>query len=257
MGKDSKIAWTTNTFNPWVGCQKVSPGCEHCYAEAQMHRYGRDVWGPTAPRERTTSQNWRKVVTWDRDAREANIRERVFCASLADVFEDRRDLDPWRVDLWKLIASTTNLDWLLLTKRPEQMTKLASPEWKDGWPEMVWAGTTTENQWWFEKRREHLLAVPAKVRFLSIEPIVGPVDLKGKLEGIHWVIVGAESGHGARPMDLDWVRSIRDQTKEAGAAFFYKQDIVNGKKRELPPIDGRSWGEIPNYPDAVPAVEAA
>jgi protein gp37 len=252
VGKNSKIAWTTNTFNPWVGCQRVSPGCENCYAETLMHRYGREVWGPDAPRERTTDANWRKPLAWDREAREADERVRVFCASLADVFEDRRDLDAWRLDLWKLIASTTNTDGLLLTKRPEQMTMLSAPSWRDRWPENAWAGTTTENQKWFDKRLGHLLAVPAKIRFLSIEPIVGPIDLAGRLDGIHWVIVGAESGHGARAMDHDWVRSIRDQTKAAGAAFFYKQDIVDGKKVELPEIDGRSWGEIPGYADAVP-----
>lgn len=252
MGKNSRIAWTSHTFNGWVGCQKVSPGCENCYAETLMHRYGREVWGPTAPRERTTTANWRKPLAWDREAREAGERARVFCASLSDVFEDRSELPPWRSDLWKLIGSTTNLDWLLLTKRPENMTKFAPAEWRDGWPSSAWAGTTTEDQKLFDKRRDHLLAVPAKIRFLSVEPIVGPVDFAGKLDGIHWVIVGAESGHGARPMDYDWVRSIRDQTKEAGAAFFYKQAIVDGKKVELPEIDGRSWGEIPGYPDAVP-----
>lgn len=252
MGKNTRIAWASHTFNPHVGCQRVSPGCENCYAETLMHRYGREVWGPDAPRERTTAANWRKPVAWNREAAADGERARVFCASLADVFEDRRDIDAIRVDLWKLIESTKSLDWLLLTKRPEQMTRLSAPSWKDRWPDHVWAGTTTENQKWLEKCLGHLLAVPAKVRFLSVEPIVGPVDFAGKLDGIHWVIVGAESGHGARPMDYDWVRSIRDQTKEAGAAFFYKQAIIDGKKVELSEIDGRSWGEIPGYPDAVP-----
>ncbi len=252
MGKNTRIAWASHTFNCWVGCMKVSDGCARCYAETLMHRYGRNVWGQDAPRERTTTANWRKPISWNREAAEAGERARVFCASLADVFEARDDLDPWRADLWRLIEETKSLDWLLLTKRPEEMVKRGPADWKDGWPDNAWAGTTTESQRWFDERRDHLLAVPAKIRFLSVEPIVGPVDFSGKLDGIHWVIVGAESGHGARPMDYDWVRSIRDQTKEAGAAFFYKQAIIDGKKVELPEIDGRSWGEIPGYPDAVP-----
>lgn len=338
MGENSKISWTNHTFNPWVGCQKVGPGCHHCYAESQMHRYGRDVWGPTAPRERTTEGNWKKVMTWDRAAGREGTRARVFCASLADVFEARDDLDPVRKDLFELIMSTKNLDWLLLTKRPEEMVNRAPPEWRDGWPDFVWAGATAENQEWFDKRYLHLLKVPAKVRFLSIEPILSGVDMgmalgdadchhcgarfwsdeiftgveadvskndlkvmshevdpdykgskpedherevcpyceqanfgtgdvgrRSESDGdeddpdprIHWVIAGAESGHGARPMDYGWIRSLRDQTKLAGAKFFYKQDWISNKKIELPEIDGRRWGEIPNYPDAVPRLEVA
>lgn len=332
MGKDSKISWTHHTFNPWVGCQKVSPGCENCYAESQMNRYGRDVWGPTAPRERTAKANWKKPIQWHREAYEKRRRARVFCASLADVFEARDDLDPWREDLWKLIESTPYLDWLLLTKRPEEMVKRTPSSWRNGWPDNVWAGTSTESQRWFDERYEHLLKVPAKVRFLSVEPMVGPIDMGAALgdadchhcnarfwsddifvgseadaakdelktveyeedpeadeteeaeryvcpycknadlgtgdvghrdasskeaDGdpkIHWVIAGAESGHHARPLDLNWVRSLRDQTKLAGAKFFFKQILVDRKKVELPELDGRSWGEIPNYPDAVPKV---
>lgn len=123
--QDSKIEWTDHTFNPWMGCTKVSPLCEHCYAETMMDtRYGRVTWGPQGTRVRTSKENWRKPLKWDRDARAEGQRRRVFCASLADVFEDRDELLPWRSELFELIDRTTQLDWLLLTKRPERIGRM-------------------------------------------------------------------------------------------------------------------------------------
>lgn len=220
MAENSKIEWTDNTFNPWIGCQKVSPGCDHCYAEAMMaDRYGRVVWGPHGDRKRTSAANWKKPEAWDRKAATEG-RARVFCASLADVFDNHRSILPeWRADLWALIRRTPNLDWLLLTKRPQNIRKMLPAEWGHGWPN-VWLGTTAEDQRHYDQRWPVLAAVPAAVRFISYEPAIGPmVDLHG---GPDWLICGGESGPGARDMPADWARSVRDQC--AGRiAFFMKQ----------------------------------
>jgi protein gp37 len=181
--ENSKIEWTHHTFNPWIGCTKVSDGCKNCYAETLMdHRYGRVKWGPQGERQRTSPANWRKPLQWNKQAEAEGRRYRVFCASLADVFEDRAELAPWRSDLFALIDRTPNLDWLLLTKRPEnvgdmvaQMTAghLNIEDWDN-----IWIGTSVEDQAAADKRIPHLLRIPAKVRFLSMEPLLGPVDLR-------------------------------------------------------------------------------
>ena len=251
MAENSKIEWTHHTFNPWIGCQKVGPGCDHCYAEAMMDaRLGRVEWGPHGARLRTSPANWRQPLKWDRDAAAAGERRRVFCASLADVMDSHHSILPeWRADLWALIRATPNLDWLLLTKRPGNIAKTLPPDWGDGYPN-VWLGCTVVNQDEADRDIPKLLAVPARVRFLSMEPLLGPVDLTelknpavtigehiysaldcdvdpedDEWHGakIHLVIVGGESGPGARPMHPDWARSLRDQCQAAGVAFFFKQ----------------------------------
>lgn len=243
MGKNSAIEWTDHTFNPWIGCTKVSAGCANCYAEAMMDkRLGRVQWGVNGTRERTSAANWRQPIKWDREAAEAGARRRVFCASLADVFEDRPELVAWRADLFALIVTTPHLDWLLLTKRPENVIDMAlgqAPNAKI--PDNVWLGVSVENQEQADRRIPLLLLIPARVRFLSMEPMLGPVDLveAGALwtsvqdnsivkttpawRLINWVIVGGESGHNARPMHPDWSRSIRDQCQAAGVPFFFKR----------------------------------
>lgn len=230
MAENSNIEWTDHTFNPWIGCQKVSPGCDHCYAEtwdARGLQGQAKRWGPHADRTRTSAANWRKPLAWDKAAAAAGKRARVFCASLADVFDNHSSIRlEWRDDLWKLIAATPNLDWLLLTKRPQNVARIV-PGWMapHSWPENVWLGTTAENQTEADRRIPHLLAVPARVRFLSCEPLLGPVSLSsyGTGASINWVICGGESGTGARPMHPDWARSLRDQCQAAGVAFFFKQ----------------------------------
>lgn len=196
MGENSKIEWTDHTFNPWVGCQRVSPGCEHCYAEAYARRVGHGstkpaLWGPAADRRVTSDANWRQPIKWDRDAAREGVRRRVFCASLADVFEDRPELTEPRARLYALIDATPHLDWLLLTKRPENAARLwtvasagdhgsrhmALPTAREVWRPNVWLGTTVEDQRRADERIPHLLAVPAAVRFLSCEPLLGPVSL--------------------------------------------------------------------------------
>jgi protein gp37 len=226
MGKDSDIQWCHHTFNPWWGCVRVSPGCEHCYAEAFDKRVGRADWGVKAPRRFFGEKHWAEPLKWDRAAAAAGDRHRVFCASMSDVFEARLDLAKERLRLWDLIHATTNLDWLLLTKRPENLMLMLP--WGQGgepWPN-VWVGTTVEDERRAQERIPILRAVPAVVRFLSMEPLLElPTSLD--LTGIHWVIAGGESGHRARHFDLAWARSLRDRCKAAGAAFFFKQAGTN------------------------------
>ena len=238
MANDTSIEWCDMTWNPWIGCTRVSPGCQHCYAETMMDkRYGKVKWGPQGTRVRTSADYWKQPLKWNREAAAEGIRRRVFCASLADVFESKPDqsgdLREWRFDLWNLIEATPHLDWLLLTKRPENVNDIAPYTYGGDWPRNIWIGTSVENQEYADKRIPELLTIPAAVRFLSVEPLLGPVDLsqwlwadmpgKPRLNRIHWIIVGGESGHGARPMHPDWVRAIRDQCREAGVPFFFKQ----------------------------------
>ena len=235
MGEGSRIGWTDHTFNPWWGCARVSKGCEHCYAETFAKRTGHDVWGKGGERRFFGDGHWAEPLKWDRKAAEAGVRARVFCASMADVFEDHPALPPHRDRLWELIDATPHLDWLLLTKRPENMADMAPCA--GAWPRNIWAGTTVEDQDAADKRIPILLDVPAAVRFLSCEPLLGPVDLKLADDyltpatgtrsdwgpSLDWVIAGGESGPGARLMHPDWARTLRDQCVEAGVAFFFKQ----------------------------------
>lgn len=260
MGVDSKIEWTHHTFNTHWGCQRVSPGCEHCYAEAFAKRTGHDVWGPMADRRMLSETNWAQPVKWNRAAEKAGERHRVFCSSMADVFEDRRELNPVRERLFALIETTPHLDWLLLTKRPHSMNDMAPASWRAGWPLNVWAGTTVEDQ----KRRNRiadLRDVPARTRFLSCEPLLERVDLGGLLEGIHWVIVGGESGGGARRFDTSWALAIVDAARVAGAAVHVKQygakPTEGGATLRLKDRKGGDWTEwrddlrVREYPVAV------
>lgn len=236
MGENSKIEWCDHTFNPWSGCQKVSPGCPHCYAETMAKRNPKTLgtWGPQGTRVRMSAVYWRQPYKWNDAAQAAGTQARVFCASLADVFEDRPELVDWRIDLFKLIEQTHGLNWLLLSKRPENVVRMiedaqetvgaiAHGRWWLARNSHVWVGATSENQGAAEERIPHLLKIPATVRFLSMEPLLGPVDLSIYPGGVDWVIVGGESGAHARPMHPDWVRSLRDQCQDVGVPFFFKQ----------------------------------
>lgn len=249
MAEQSKIEWTDHTFNPWEGCQKVAPECDHCYAEARDLRFGGGIhWEPKAPRRRTSAQNWNKPRRWNAQAEAFHAthrrRQRVFCASLADVFDNAVDT-AWRDDLWALIRECDQMDWLLLTKRPQNIAKMLPPDWGDGWPH-VWLGASAGTQKTAEQNIPHLLRVPAAVHFVSCEPMLGPVDFEIRMDPtwsinalyceedpvdhpefhgrtIDWVICGGESGPKARPMHPDWARDLRDQCTAAGVAFFFKQ----------------------------------
>lgn len=221
MAKNSRIEWTTHTFNPWWGCVKLSPACKHCYAESWAKRVGQNVWGINADRRFFGDKHWAEPLKWNAVAKESGERTRVFCASMADVFEDRDDLDPWRARLWSLIDATPELDWLLLTKRPD-LAGTKTP-WGNLWPRNVWLGTTTENQEWAEKRLPELAAVPAAVRFISAEPLLGPLDISKYKHEIDWVITGGESGAKARPSSPSWFRSLLNQCMAAEIPFHFKQ----------------------------------
>lgn len=294
--ENSKIEWCKHTFNPWEGCAKVSPGCKNCYANSQHQLHHSSLksqqgtcWGVNAPRLAKSEDNWKKPLKWNRAAAASGQRLRVFCASMADVFEAQSpvsaaytgqtaevptgggrtrtvrfvDIAAERLRLLRLIYDTPHLDWLLLTKRPENITlalgaahNLLEPgtdedfafsswlyRWAVGYPPAnVWLGTSVENQEQADIRVPQLLAAPAALRFLSCEPLLGPVDLGRYLCGcrtclptgtgtdaegwpahINWVIVGGESGHGARPMHPGWVRAIRQQCEDQGTAFLLKQ----------------------------------
>jgi protein gp37 len=226
MARNSSIEWTHHTFNPWWGCNRVSPACDNCYAEAWARRMGQDIWGGRAPRRFFGDTHWREPLRWNLEAVAAGRRERVFCASMADVFEWRAALNEQRARLWDLIDQTPNLDWLLLTKRPQHIIRMAP--WDNEWPRNVWVGTTVENQRLAEIRLPHLLAVPAQVRFLSCEPLLGPLDLRPwfKRRGSHsidWVIAGGESGAHSRPMHPDWVSGLLRQCQRANVPFHFKQ----------------------------------
>jgi protein gp37 len=168
VAKNSRIEWTTHTFNPWWGCVKVSPACKHCYAESWAKRVGKDIWGLKAERRFFGEKHWAEPLRWNKDAGNTGDRARVFCASMGDVFENRRDLDVWRTRLWELIEATPNLDWLLLTKRPELVT--VTVPWQDRWPRNVWLGTTVEDQRRANERLPILTSIPAAVRFISAVP---------------------------------------------------------------------------------------
>ncbi len=257
MAANSKIEWTHSTFNPHWGCARVSPGCEHCYAETFAHRLGLKVWGANADRREFGDKHWTEPLKWDKAAAKAGERHRVFCASMADVFEDHPVAQRSRDRLWPLIKSTPNLDWLLLTKRPENIARMLPADWGTGYAN-VWLGTTVEDR----KRKgriDELRAVPAAIHFLSLEPLLEDPDLgDDDLAGIDWVIVGGESGHGARRFDVTWARSIISQCRAAGVAVHVKQlgaFVVDRNDAfdtcSVPPEDDSQWPWHDRDPDDI------
>lgn len=272
MSDETAIAWTDHTFNPWWGCEKIlAPGhdpseCDNCYAETGSVRYGWSdegasgpaLWGHGTERRKLSEANWNAPRKWDRLAAEAGVTDLVFSGSYCDVFEARDDLDGERARLWSLIEETPNLVWQLLTKRPEQVARRVPPAWLDAWPSNVWIGTSVGTQRSAEIRIPRLLSIPAPIRFLSCEPLLGPLDLSrwlllewmdalgdpeapasfrgeggwgremlaeaaGDRTGIAWIICGGESGPGHRPLDIDHARDLRDQALAAGVPWFFKQ----------------------------------
>lgn len=270
MGEGTTIAWCDHTFNPWWGCANVSPGCSRCYAHTWSKRTGYDLWGAKGERRTFPEKHWREPLAWNAAAQRAGERRRVFCASMADVFEDHPALPPERAKLWPLIEATPWLDWLLLTKRIENVSGMVP--WGDNWPENVWLGTSVENQEWADKRIPILLELPAIVRFLSVEPLIGPVDLgnlslpDGRvldcLDGlildpsdmgvrptshsVDWVIVGGESGHDARHMDPGWVWPLQYRCQLSKVPFFFKQTgAVLAREWKLRDAKGEDMAEWP------------
>lgn len=254
MAENSKIEWCDHTWSPWLGCTKVSPACDFCYAESWARRAGSpELW--QGQRRRTSAEYWQKPIKWDKEAAASGQRLRIF-PSLCDPFDNQID-SRWRNDLWHRIEQTPHLDWLLLTKRPQNIAKmLPDPEtgvkpWGKGWPN-VWLGTTAEDQRRAQQNIPILLTIPAAIRFASLEPLLGRIDLTNlyregscrdalagtdympgagsissqtwrNLSKLDWVIAGGESGPQARPMHPDWPLSIRDQCVAAGVPFHFKQ----------------------------------
>ena len=245
MAENSKIEWTDHTANFWWGCLKVSPGCANCYAETWSKRYGKVIWGPPETTEREYKKGvWNNVVKWNKEAKKNNVRKRVFVQSMADFFEDHPQVVEWRTRALQLMVDCLWLDFQVLTKRPENINRMV--EQSTGFSDAamyfhaarnVWIGTSVEDQKTADERIPHLLRVPATVRFLSCEPLLGPINLgldgitpkyisaryKPVGELIDWAIVGGESGPNARPMNPNWARALRDQCQVAGVAFFFKQ----------------------------------
>lgn len=272
MGRTA-IGWTHGpngepgfTFNPWIGCFEISPACDHCYAREYANRFNLAEWGPTTPRRRTSAANWKLPLKWNAEAKRLGVRFRVFCASLADVFDNAVPVD-WRAELASLIAQTPYLDWLILTKRIGNVLPMCANDelLLDMISNRVWLGATICNQEEADRDIWKLLEIPSRVKFLSMEPLLGQVDLRSvrwkrsdhyvdvlrrgywtpgpltgpsrqpgdpyghfvnhsDMEGIDWVIVGAESGGAhARPMHPDWARSLRDQCEAAETPYFFKQ----------------------------------
>jgi protein gp37 len=278
MAKNSTIEWTHHTFNPWWGCHRVSPACDNCYAEAWAHRLGQELWGARETRRFFGDTHWREPLRWNAEAVAGQRRERVFCASMADVFERRADLNEHRKRLWQLIEQTPNLDWLLLTKRPQHILRMTP--WGQAWPHNVWIGTTVENQRLADLRLPELLQVPATVRFLSCEPLLGSLNLRPwfRRRGfypIDWVIAGGESGAHSRPMHPDWALGLLQQCQRSHIPFHFKQwghwgpantqnptpvttftfhnertvDMVGaGKGRNGRLLQGTTWDGLPHLP---------
>lgn len=288
MGR-TKIEWTATlgqdgtvhpgySFNPWIGCAKVSPACDRCYAESWAKRSGLVTWG--GPRRRTAPATWAQPIRWNRHAAETGVRYKVFCASLADVFDSDVPAQ-WRADLFALIRETPNLTWLLLSKRIGNAKRMLPADWHNGYSNVA-LGSTIANQTEADRDTSKLLAIPASVHFVSCEPLLGEVDfscipwpatrqvIDDPSEGfdalryrsgphIDWVIVGGESGHGARPPNPAWVRSLRDECRRARVPFFFKQwgqfmpsddpatapIRVHSKHAAGRLLDGRTWNETP------------
>ncbi len=279
MAENSKIQWTRHTFNPWVGCAKVHTGCLHCYAEEMMaNRYKRVAWGPGGTRSKT--KTWGDPIKWDRESSREGEKAKVFCASLADVFEQRPDLVEWRRELFELIDKTQNLHWLLLTKRPENVPNMwhTKAMWatdqsgkyhhKGGRTELsrrefrrdnVWIGTSISDQFTADRWGRSLLQCRpfARFLFLSLEPMVGAVDLNPLLASgkIDWVIIGGESKQGkepARPFDMRWVEQVLQACAMHGVPCFVKQFGSNvigmdGRPHRFTDSHGGDWNEWPDF----------
>jgi protein gp37 len=246
MGKNSAIQWCDHTANFWWGCLKVSPGCDNCYALSLSKRLGMSIWGPA----KTTSRDyklgvWKEVVKWNRQAGQEGVRRRVFAQSMSDLFEDHPQVIPWREKALALMVECTALDWLVLTKRPQNVAEMVPLSWREkGWPANVWIGTSVEDQKRADERIPYLLDIPAPVHFLSIEPLLEEIHMDHWLPtyefqrtfhgwtsdqpikiraGVDWIIIGGESGKKARPFHAEWAEQLAEAAEMASVPVFVKQ----------------------------------
>ena len=250
------IEWCHHTFNAWWGCAKDCEACMNCYAKAHSPRFF--LSGINAPRYRALEKHWLLPLNWNAAAQKVGKRARVFCASMADIFEDHSGVTANRERLWRMIESTPWLDWLLLTKRPENIGSMVP--WTGSWPRNIWLGASAENQKRANERIPVLLSHPAEVHFVSAEPLLSALDLRPYMTGtasLDWVITVGESGASARPTQEEWIRDVRDQCCDHGVNFFFKQwgrfapDLdgrlmrLRSDKEAGRTLDGREWNEIP------------
>jgi protein gp37 len=269
MSEHTGISWAHHTHNLWWGCEKVSPACDHCYAETLAKRYGFDVWGLDKPRRLFKDAHYNEPLGWNAKAERAGERRRVFVNSMADIGEQHPNaemaeyLDTARHDYFtRIVPHTPWLDHLLLTKRPTNYKDILPADWvTNGCPPNVWLGITAENQHWFDIRIAALFSVPAQVYWISYEPALGEIDFSSQLamgvplaDGsrwtgargrIGWIVGGGESGAGFREAELDWYRSARNQCIAAGVPFWFKQHSGLHPKGHGDFLDGRQWHEVP------------
>lgn len=230
MSAGSSIQWTHDTFNPWWGCTKISPGCRSCYAATFAHRFGVE-WGKGELRRLSSENVWDAPIRWNQQAEKSGERRLVFCASMADIFDDEVPI-PWRVSFWDIVRKTKSLTYQILTKRSENFAQFLPRDWGDGWSH-VWLGVSVEDRKRLP-RIDALRETPAKTRFVSAEPLLEDLGTIN-LIGIHQVIVGGESGLGARLFNLTWARSIVEQCRHEKIACFVKQLGSNPTKDEIYP----------------------
>ena len=245
MSDSSAIEWTDATWNPVTGCTKISPGCAHCYAEGITLRFKRG--GPYLPGKTTIRLHHDRL---DAPAKWKSPR-RVFVNSMSDLFHDQVPFEFVREVFLKMVEYDQHT-YQVLTKRPERMLEYLKWDKDLAWPDHVWAGVSVENQYWADQRIPFLTEIPAKVRFLSVEPLLKAVDLRDYLKHIQWVIVGGESGHRSRPMSLGWATRVRDDCLQAGVPFFFKQWGGRYSKAGGRVLEGRVWEEMPVVQPAPP-----
>ena len=247
MGKTTGIEWTTSTYNPWQGCTKVSSGCRECYMFREKEHYGQD---PTKV-IRSSQKTFNAPLNWKLDE-----GSRIFVCSWSDFFH--ADADEWRPEAWDIIRKLPQYKFLIPTKRTERIGSCLPGDWGKGWKN-VCLGASVEDQPSIDKRLSELLEIPSVLYFLSVEPMLGPINLTGNPEmevlpwseailqgcGINWIVCGSESGPNARPCNIDWVRSLRDQCVKVGVPFFLKQMSIDGILIKMPSLDGKVWSQLP------------
>lgn len=248
MGDKTAISWCDKSWQPWWGCTKIAPGCDNCYAQVKDHRFGGNHWQD--PPRIMSDENWKKPIRWNKQILDDPVcpgRHLIFCGSMCDVF-DKNAPDGQRARLWQLIRDTPNLTWLLLTKRAPNIRKYLPSDWGDGY-ENVWLGVTVEDKEHGLARAKILNTIPARVRFLSCEPLLE--DLGYELswlidDGIYWVIVGGESGPNARPMEAKWAISIQYDCEMLNTPFFFKQMGGNTRDKGGHLLNHQIFQEFPN-----------
>ena len=233
MGTDSSIEYVNHSWNPWIGCQPESEGCDNCYMYRDMRRFGRDPC--VVQRTKKATFHAPVLKNWQPGSR-------IFVCSWSDFFHP--DADLWRAEAWEIIRNRPDMTFLIVTKRIDFVSARLPESWGTGWPN-VWIIATTENSRWLHERMCWLRGIQAAVRGISFEPALGPINFTKSAQWIDWVVAGCESGPNRRPAKADWFRSLRDQCVAHGIPFFLKQMDVDGELVKMPALDGRVWDQTP------------